>query len=124
MLQHVVTTGLQTVKRGCSMALNRRPILTQEFHVLSPVDTSVVQCCPVSQSVSQLRLYGEPAYIVSQCPHYLVSLSDPYTIQILLLGVGRAHTTAGRLTFILSSKQSCLTEEVDGIEVSDFIHLY
>jgi len=71
------------------------------------------------QSVSQLRLYGEPALIVSHCPHYLVLLSDPYTIQKLLFGVARAHATSGRLTFILSSKQSSLTEEVDGMEVSD-----
>lgn len=106
------------------MTLNRRPKLTQELHVVSPFDMSVVHCCPFSQSVSQLRLYGEPAYIVSHCPHYLVLLSDPYTIQNLLFGVARAHATAGRLTFILSSKQSSLTEEVDGMEVSDFIHLY
>jgi len=85
---------------------------------------SVVHCRPVSQSVSQLWLYGEPAYIVSQWPRYLVLLSDPNTIQNLLLDLARAHATAGRLTFILSSKQTSLTEEVDGMEVSDFIHLY
>jgi len=102
------------------LTLNRKPKLTQELRVVSPFDMSVVHCCPVSQSVSCHCTESLPT--LSLTVHIIPS--DPYTIQNLLFGVARAHATAGRLTFILSSKQSSLTEEVDGMEVSDFIHLY